>query len=93
MTDPRRLPELWTPPELPAAPVEVLPRLEIEIRPQHPQSSTWRVYAIRDRNNRMLRSGGFVLGGSMREAHQAALALQESHGFVYKAPPGTGLPE
>lgn len=79
---------------------EVMPRIVIEIRPETPISSTWRLYMVEgparvgglgNTTERALRQGGRVYGGTMREAHLQAVQVAKENGFVYKAPVGTGL--
>lgn len=78
---------------------EVVPRIVIEIRPETPISSTWRLYMKegpgrvdgRPPGDRMLRKGAHVYGGTMREAHQQAVQVARENGFIYEAPHGMGL--
>lgn len=56
----------------------------IEIRPETPISSVWRVYE--KGGNQMLRENGRVLGGTFKQAHAAALHLARTEGFAYTPP-------
>lgn len=69
---------------------EVMPAVHIEIRPESPISGTWRVYHVTDRpqGRQPLSRRGSVLGGTMRQAYEAAEMLERTHQFVFDRPLG-----
>lgn len=75
-----------------AAKGELMARPEITIRPETPISSTWRLVHVGDRRGRWLSKRGRVYGGTMRQAHEAAIHVAEENGFVYVPPEGMALP-
>ena len=63
--------------------------VEVEIRPESPISSTWRVYAVPKDGyqTRPLRAGGRLLGGSFRQAYQDAEMLERPpYAFDFRRP-------
>jgi hypothetical protein len=90
--------ELERPPLLPARSPkpEDMARIVIEIQPETPISVVWRLYAVEGprihgllpREQRMLRKGAHVYGGTKLQAHRDAIRVAEENGFVYRPPEG-----